>query len=120
MEQLRGFGHVLLTSLLSLAACGLLAYVAMVIAGAWSEWPEVNWPLTLFIPGVVVLWGFVIGTAVIAVLAAPAYVLLLRAGRASFTSAAAIGVAPGIGMLLLARELAIPAMATGLVVGLAT
>ena len=120
MEHLRGLGHVLLVSLLSLAGYALIAYIAMVATAAWSEWPSVNWPVALFIPSMVVLLGLIIGLPVVVVLVAPAYALLLRAGRASFPAAAAIGAAPGLAMLLLTRELAVPALVTGLAVGLTT
>ena len=73
-----------------------------------------------FYSRMVVLLGLIIGLPVVVVLAAPAYALLLRAGRASFPAAAAIGAAPGLAMLLLTRELAVPALVTGLAVGLTT
>ena len=120
MRQLRDFEKVLLASLLSLAACALLAYLGMVIPHIWAAWPVVNWPLTLVVPGAAVLLGLVIGVPVVVLVAAPAYAFLFRSGRASFLTAAAVGVVPGLVLLSFDRFLGIPAVAVGLVVGLAT
>jgi hypothetical protein len=95
MEQLRGLGHVLLASLLSLALCALLSYVSLVVAGVLADWPVKNWTAALVIPAMIVLWGLVIALPIIVVLAAPAYALLLHRGRASFVAAAVVGVIPG-------------------------
>lgn len=120
MEQLGGMGNVLLASLLCLVACAFFAYIGMVASAAWSQWPRVNWPVALLIPGIVIFWGLVIGLPIVLVLAAPAYALLLRAGRRSFPAATAIGITPGLAILAFSRELGIPAICTGLIVALGT
>jgi len=120
MRSLRGMGHVLLASLTSLLACAVFTFFSWVALAACLEWPNVHWPEDLVLPGLIVFWGLVIGTPIVVVLAAPAYAILLRSGGASFLTASAIGVAPGLLMLPLTRELAVPALAAGLVVGLAT
>lgn len=120
MKQLRGFGDVLLASLISLLACTFVWYVGLVVLGAASTWPRPDWPLLLVLTGVVVFYGFLVALPVLVVFAAPAYVLLLRAGRASYATAAAIGVAPGVAMLCFSARAGVASVATGVAVALAT
>ncbi|TZF80590.1 hypothetical protein [Cognatilysobacter lacus] len=120
MEQLRGFAHVLLASLLWLAVWAVLSYVGMVAVAFWSAPPQPDLATTLVLAGIVVLVGLLFAVPVLVVLAAPAYALLLRSGRASLASAAAVGLVPGAVTFAFSRELGWPAIATGLFVSLAT
>lgn len=120
MKQLRGFGDVLLASLISLVACACVWYLGLVILDAASTWPRLDWPLLLVLAGVVVFYGLLVALPVLVVFAAPAYVLLLRAGRASYATAAAIGVAPGVVMLCFGARAGLAGVATGAAVALAT
>lgn len=107
-------------SLISLVACAFVWYVGLVISGAASTWPRLDWPLLLVLAGVVVFYGLLVALPILVVFAAPAYVLLLRAGRASYATAAAIGVAPGMAMLCFSAMAGVAGVATGLAVALAT
>ncbi|WP_371184303.1 hypothetical protein [Xanthomonas sacchari] len=120
MKRVRGFSDVLLKSLIALVACALAWFVGFVVWGAVSTWPRTDWLLLLTISGVVVFYGLIVALPVLIIFAAPAYALLLRAGRASYATATIIGVIPGVVLLCINARPGAAAMVTGVVVSIAT
>ncbi|MRH01193.1 hypothetical protein [Xanthomonas sontii] len=120
MKRVRGFSDVLLASLIALVACALVWFVCFVVWGAVSTLPRTDLLLLLTISGVVVFYGLIVALPVLIIFAAPAYALLLRAGRASYATATIIGVIPGVVLLCINARSGVAAMVTGVVVSVAT